>query len=241
MEKLQKYIHYGAKGKILSRKLYNLGCRTRKDLLDHIKSGSSPKLPNISQIYIKYNPKTNIKNSVAKKIISKLNSKLGQKSQYQIIPVGSVRREEKTHSDIDLLLVIDNNSVNDNSVKDNSVIDNNSVNDNSVNISCKNFILVEGKNRHQKYIFTIGKTNYLIDIFICVKSELPYMLFHYTGDKYYNIRTRAYAKKKGFLLNQYGLWCISNKKKVLNINSEKDLISFLEISYRAPKERSQKK
>ena len=201
MEKLQKYIHYGAKGKILSRKLYNLGYRTRKDLLNHIKSGALPKLPNISQIYIKYNPKTNIKNSVAKKIISKLNSKLNQKGRYKIISVGSVRREEKTHSDIDLLLV------NDNSVNDNSVYDN------SVNISCKNFILVEGKNRHQKYIFTIGKTNYLIDIFICVKSELPYMLFHYTGDKYYNIRTRAYAKKKGFLLNQYGLWRISNKKK----------------------------
>ena len=220
MEKLQKYIHYGAKGKILARKLYNLGCRTRKDLLDHIKSGVLPKLPNISQIYIKYNPKKNIMNSVAKKIISTVISKLNKK--YQIIPVGSVRREEKIHSDIDLLLVIDH-------LKDNLK--------NNLNLSCKNFIFVEGKNRHQKYIFTIGKTNYLIDLFICVKSELPYMLFHYTGDKYYNIRTRAYAKKKGFLLNQYGLWNISNKKKVLNINSEKDLISFLQISYREPKKR----
>jgi len=216
MEKLQKYIHYGAKGKILARKLYNLGCRTRKDLLKHIKSGVLPKLPNIAQIYIKYNPKKNIKNSVAKKIISTVISKLNKK--YQIIPVGSVRREEKMHSDIDLLLVIDHLK-------------------NNLNLSCKNFIFVEGKNRHQKYIFTIGKTNYLIDIFICVKSELPYMLFHYTGDKHYNIRTRAYAKKKGFLLNQYGLWNISNKKKVLNINSEKDLISFLQISYREPKKR----
>jgi DNA polymerase (family 10) len=227
MDKLQKYIHYGTKGKILSQKLYKLGCRTRKDLLNHIKSGSLPKLPNISQIYIKYNPKKIIKNSIAKKIISNLNliiRKLNKKktNEYKIIPVGSVRREEKTHSDIDLLLVND-------TLKDN------------INISCKNFIFVEGKNRHQKYIFTIGNTNYLIDIFICVKSELPYMLFHYTGDKQYNIRTRAYAKKKGFLLNQYGLWHISTKKKVLNINSEKDLISFLQISYRDPKKRISKK
>ena len=31
------------------------------------------------------------------------------------------------------------------------------------------------------------------------------------------------------------------QKKVLNINSEKDLISFLQISYRAPKDRTLKK
>jgi DNA polymerase/3'-5' exonuclease PolX len=234
MEKLQKYIHYGAKGKILSHKLYKLGCRTRNDLLNHIKSGLLPKLPNISQIYIKYNPKKNIKNNIAKKIISNLNTVISKLNKGKIIPVGSVRREEKTHSDIDLLLVIDN-------LKDN--LKNNLKNNlkDNINISCKNLILVEGKNRHQRYILKMGKINYLIDIFVCVKSELPYMLFHYTGDKHYNIRTRAYAKKKGFLLNQYGLWHISNKKKVLNINSEKDLISYLQISYREPKQRTLKK
>jgi len=213
---LHKYIHYGKKGAILSKILYSMGYRTRKDLLNHIKDKKSPKLPNISQIYIKYNP---IKKITYKDSINIINL-LKQNIKNKIIPVGSIRREEKINSDIDLLL-IDNNlekKIFKIKSKDNFKI-----------------IFVEGNNRHQKYIFTIKKKTYLIDIFICKQSELPYMLFHYTGDKMYNIRTRAYAKKKGWLLNQYGLWDRKNGKTVIKkIKTEKQLVKFLGISYKSP-------
>ena len=214
---LYKYIYGNAPKKsaqsLLCDKLYNMGYRTRKDLLRHINSKKLPKLPNTSIIQIKYSPKKCIKNAEALKVIKAL--KLVFK-KIKIIPVGSIRREEKMHSDIDILLI--------------------AAIQRAPNFSCNNLTLVEGQSRHQKYIFTLNKTNYLIDVFICAKKELPYMLFHYTGSKQYNIRTRAYVKKKGLLLNQYGLW--KNKKLVyLNIKSEKDLIRKIGISYREPTNR----
>jgi len=196
----------------LCGELYDMGYRTRQDLLRHINSKKLPKLPNTSIIQIKYSPKKCIKNAEALKVIKSL--KLVFK-KIKIIPVGSIRREEKTHSDIDILLIAAAPLP---------------------DFNCNNLTLVEGQSRHQKYIFTLNKTNYLIDVFICTKKELPYMLFHYTGSKQYNIRTRAYVKKKGLLLNQYGLW--KNKKLLYpNIKSEKDLIRKIGISYREPTNR----
>lgn len=220
MENLLKYIHYGNKGIFLSKKLYSMGYRTRKDLLNHIKSGKSPKLPNISQIYIKYNPmKTTYKKSID--IINILKKNIKNK----IIPVGSIRRKENKNSDIDLLLLNENL---EKTPQLNKIINKNT-----------NIIFVEGNNRHQKYIFKINNRSYLIDIFIFKKAELPYMLFHYTGNKQYNIRTRAYAKKKGWLLNQYGLWDRKTGNPIARtkIKTEKDLIKYIGISYKDPTNR----
>lgn len=213
---LLKYIHYGSKGITLSKKLYDMGYRTRKDLLNHIKSGKSPKLPNISQIYIKYNP---IK-STYKKSIDIINI-LQKNIKNKIIPVGSIRRKENKNSDIDLLLLNEN-------IEKTIQLDNN-----------LNIIFVEGNNRHQKYIFKINNSSYLIDIFIFKKAELPYMLFHYTGNKQYNIRTRAYTKNKGWLLNQYGLWDRKTGSPIAKtkIKTERDLIKYIGISYKDPKDR----
>lgn len=69
-----------------------------------------------------------------------------------------------------------------------------------------------------------------IDLLLVVGGELPFALFHYTGPKSYNIRTRAYAKRKGFMLNQYGL---SNRKTgerapgAKNLKTESDIQDFL--------------
>lgn len=207
-----------------------MGCRNRLDLLNHIKSGNVPKLPLLSKMYILYNPKRKIPLQESLDVIKKLKKniknikKIKKINEKNIIPVGSIRREERVNTDIDLLLV----------VKELKYID----------LSGNNLTLVEGGRsngkypRHQKYIFKIGCKNYLIDIFICVKKELPFMLFHYTGSKLYNIRTRFYAKKKGWLLNQYGLWHKSgNNKLKIKIKTEKDLIQFLGISYKKPVDR----
>jgi len=166
---------------------------------------------------VNYNNSLSIIKKLRKEIVgSKKIIPVGSK---KIIPVGSIRRKEKKNKDIDLLLVVNNLK--------------------NTDISNKELVLVEGhtKNaRHQKYIYA---KKYLIDIFICLKKELPYMLFHYTGNKKYNIRTRFHAKKKGWLLNQYGLWDRKTKKKLYSskIKTERDLVKILGISYKKPENR----
>ena len=68
--------------------------------------------------------------------------------------------------------------------------------------------------RRQGWILTYKGNKYNIDLFFIKKKELPYMMFHYMGPRSYNIRTRAYAKRKGWLLNQYGLWYANNVLKI---------------------------
>lgn len=79
-----------------------------------------------------------------------------------------------------------------------------------------------------------------VDLFVTIGDELPFALYHYTGSRRYNIRTRAYAKRKGYTLNQYGIWTRTTGKKVpgtSGIKSEKDIAEFLGVSYREPTDR----
>jgi DNA polymerase (family 10) len=157
----------------------------------------------------------------------------------KIIPVGSIRRKEKKNKDIDLLLVV--NSLKNTNLSTVTTATNDTKNKNAAKRN-NTLTLVEGhtKNaRHQKYLYMCDKKKYLIDVFICLKKELPYMLFHYTGNKKYNIRTRFNAKRKGWLLNQYGLWDRKTKKQLWQhkIKTEKDLTKILGISYKKPEDR----
>ena len=78
-----------------------------------------------------------------------------------------------------------------------------------------------------------------VDFFVCTPKEKPFMLFHYTGSRAYNIRTRALAKRKKWKLNQYGLYHFSNRrvKGSGQIKTENDLAKFLGVSYRPPENR----
>ena len=82
---------------------------------------------------------------------------------------------------------------------------------------------------------------YRVDLFLCAASEKPFALFHYTGAKAYNIRTRALAKKKGWRLNQYGLFEVETGLPVRGsaaIRTERDLARFLGVSHREPPDRT---
>lgn len=80
----------------------------------------------------------------------------------------------------------------------------------------------------------------LADFFLCRRSELPFALFHYTGSYRYNIRTRAQAKRQGWLLNQYGLFSQQTGHRVRGsgrIRTERDLAEFLGVHARPPSAR----
>jgi DNA polymerase (family 10) len=79
-----------------------------------------------------------------------------------------------------------------------------------------------------------------VDLFFVQPEELPYALFHFTGSRQYNIRTRAHARARGWRLNQYGLYAGDSARRVKGsgrIRSERDLAAFLGVSYRAPDNR----
>jgi DNA polymerase (family X) len=85
---------------------------------------------------------------------------------------------------------------------------------------------------------TKEKKSYVIkaDVFLTPPKEYMYMLLYATGSGAFNIRMRAQAKRKGYLLNQRGLF---NSEGILipNIKNEKQLFALLGITYRTPEER----
>ncbi len=136
----------------------------------------------------------------------KLANKIKKKIKSKCYIVGSLRRKEKLINDIDLLV--------------------------TKNITLPYTILKNGK----YYKSFLLPNNVKLDLFFIKKKHLPFALFHYTGSKKYNIRIRAYVKKKGYLLNQYGLF--RNKKLVSkNIKTEKELTKLIGVSFRKPSNR----
>lgn len=93
----------------------------------------------------------------------------------------------------------------------------------------------------QKHSFVLKyKLLYLrVDIFYAPAAEKPFALLHYTGSRNFNIRVRAVAKRKGFKLNQHGLFSVETGKSVLSAKTEKDVLDFLAITYKKPEERSE--
>jgi len=84
--------------------------------------------------------------------------------------------------------------------------------------------------------------NYRSDFFVTTADERAYALYHYTGSRDYNIRTRAHAKRLGWLLNQYGLFDAASGHRVRGtaaIRTERDLARFLGVTYHPPRARDE--
>ncbi len=72
------------------------------------------------------------------------------------------------------------------------------------------------------------------DLFYSAPDEIGAALLHWTGSVDFNTRVRAVAKRKGYLLNQYGLF---KKGKKLPLNTEKDILEALNIKWKEPEDR----
>ena len=83
------------------------------------------------------------------------------------------------------------------------------------------------------------KVNVKIDIFLSNTEDYIFAKMFAIGSGSFNIRMRSVAKKKGYLLNNHGLW----KKTSVNIlekmpiKTEKEIFDFLNIKYKQPSER----
>ncbi len=93
-----------------------------------------------------------------------------------------------------------------------------------------------------------GAKHFHVDLFAAEAATRPFALFHFTGNAEYNMRVRAHAKSRGWLLNQYGLFVRTDEaakgKKAARvrgsgaITTERELAAFLGITYRAPPART---
>ena len=93
---------------------------------------------------------------------------------------------------------------------------------------------LEGGSKHKKVHVKLHNKKYVLDLFLIPEESLPYALFHYTGPKSFNIRTRAHAKRQGYLLNQYGLYSGGN---LIKVNNERELFEKIGVTYKTPKNR----
>jgi DNA polymerase/3'-5' exonuclease PolX len=77
---------------------------------------------------------------------------------------------------------------------------------------------------------------YKIDIFVSLPKYQYAMLLYSTGSKKFNIHMRCIAKKKGYLLNQKGLYILPYKsgQSPIKITSEKDIFKKLGMCYVLP-------
>lgn len=131
----------------------------------------------------------------------------------KIYVVGSIRRQAAEVGDIDLLVVADD-------IK-------------KIKLDFKEKPTRSGPAMTSYTIAGIG-----VDVFTTNAAELPFALYHYTGPKEYNIRVRAFVKKKGYLLNQHGIF--KDGKRAYGssaIKTERDLVDYIGVSWYEPSER----
>jgi len=138
--------------------------------------------------------------------------------------VGSYRRKKEFSSDIDIMLIS-----NDENIIDKFLLE--------MEKKYKVYVYSKGKDKISLYIdFSVFgiKAIYKIDAFRCdVENKIP-MLIYATGSREFNIYMRGKAKRMGYLLNQHGLF--KEGKKII-LKTEKDYFKILDIEYKTPENR----
>nr|WP_198017639.1 DNA polymerase/3'-5' exonuclease PolX [Syntrophorhabdus aromaticivorans] len=69
------------------------------------------------------------------------------------------------------------------------------------------------------------------DLRVVRREEFPYALMYFTGSKEHNVRLRAIAKKKGWKLNEYGLF---EDERPLPCGSEEEVYKALGLAFVPP-------
>ncbi len=74
-----------------------------------------------------------------------------------------------------------------------------------------------------------------VDIRLVKDSEYAAALLYFTGSKDHNIKLRELVMKKGYKLNEYGLFKTkNNKEQIITVDSEKAIYSKLGLDYIEP-------
>lgn len=253
VRKIASILGRGRQGETLARALVKKGVRTRAALR---RPEIVRKLPKEFQMNVMYPPpRSRISLAEADAIVGELTRRMmfcpEQKNKCFKPPlyvVGSIRRRCPRIGDFDILVhlparlaylsdhILSSVQLSDPKPGDRAIIMDSYVGGDRHRVSVVRWAPIDdGRSARRP-----TPKFFRIDLILVIGDELPFALFHYTGSTQYNIRTRAYAKRKGFMLNQYGLWSRSTGKRVPgteNIKTESDIAKLLGITARDPTDR----
>ena len=228
-------------GKKNALKLYNENITSVKQLKKMYKNGEielNDKILLGLKYYKKYKqniPRNEINEIIIflKKIINDINNKnkLNAKNKYCFEICGSYRRKKDYSNDIDVLLTKFGTNENTD-CKPHLVLFVNKLKE-------AKFLIddMTDKNIKTKYMgFSKLKNNPIrrIDIRFVPYTSYYSALLYFTGSNTLNQKMRQIAKKLGYKLSEYGLFTITDNKKI-KIKSEKEIFKKLEIEYLEPK------
>lgn len=237
-------------GPILAARLVRRGLTTKEQLRTII-----DELPQETQLHLRYNISRNIPYRTAKSVTDELKRRLvftspaGRRRKYPTVTVGSVRRTAPQSKDLDLLVVVPDKTHLANVLASARLADNVSDNSSAAGALELKESYASGA-RRRSFVARYKNKYYAIDLFLATQEEKPYALLHYTGGKEYNIRVRAHAKRNGYVLNQYGVFCASTSARTSartkvkrrapgskDIRTERELLEFLGVTYKTPRSR----
>jgi DNA polymerase (family X) len=75
------------------------------------------------------------------------------------------------------------------------------------------------------------KSGIEVDLRVVSPEAFPYALMYFTGSKEHNVRLRGISKKKGWKLNEYGLF---DEDRLISLKTEEEIYNALGLSYIPP-------
>lgn len=199
---------------------YTLQNKNIKSISQLKKSKILKTLPNMIQLGVKYH--TGLSKSITRKKaidIAKQIEKSIHKidKSYKVIKAGSFLDNKKMLGDIDVIITSKN-------MKKRNSIGNKM--ENIINELINDNIILEIITKSKNKVMAITKNIHHLDLHLVAYNNLDYHLLYFSGGAEKNRSMRLSAKKKGYKLNEYGLWKgskkvnITAKEAVLLLNSK---------------------
>lgn len=177
-----------------------------------------------TQLMIEHNPLRKIPHEYIKKFETRITAFPHALVQL----VGSYRRGAPFSKDIDVLVRADELDILDDFIKYMRKEFNDKV-----------YLYSQGPDKASLIIqpFLKFPTKVKLDAFRCSTDTYYTHLLYSTGSKDFNIRMRGRARKKGYLLNQLGLFNEKGKKINKPDDDERKLFNLVDMTYLDPKDR----
>tara|TARA_B110000967_G_C18636699_1_gene436399 strand:- start:257 stop:781 length:525 start_codon:yes stop_codon:yes gene_type:complete len=151
----------------------------------------------------------------------------------KMVICGSYRRMKPTSGDIDVLLYSDINEINDSLLPTFLKI-----------LKSKKFITdsLTSFDNPTKYMgfCKLKQYNRRIDIRLIPKINLGSAMLYFTGSGDFNKSMRTFALKKGFTINEYGIYRLKKDRSKgfrIKTQTEQDIFNVLKLVYVEPKDR----
>jgi len=188
------------------RNLFGFGIKIEQDLAENL------------NIYKKRSKKTYSLQEILP-IANEIKNELKKlKEVKQIEIAGSIRRQQQTVGDIDIIATSKNTK---------------KVIDKFVSLKQVKKVLAKGETK----AIVVLNNNIQADIRVVPEESYGAALQYFTGDKQHNIALRIIAKNKGFKLSEYGIFDIKTNKKFIT-KTESQVYNLLGFNLIPPKERN---